>query len=164
MDSFKFHGKLYEVANETDIPHRVVTNVNQDIKSLYKQENMDDYPIIGQASLVEKETPDGGTQQTLQLAFDENQLKGPEGPQGKTGPAPGVNSAVVEMYQYDGTSPTVNINQQADSKLNFNFKLPYPRFEAGRVFSVDSENDAKVTLDQRDPNGYTNPLYGKFSF
>ena len=158
MDNFKFHGKLYEVANETNVPYRVVTNVNQDIK------NLDKTVTIGQAFLSEEQTLDGGTQQTLQLAFDENQLKGPEGPQGKTGPAPEVNTTTIEMYQYNGTSPTVEVNQQEDSKLNFNFKLPYPNLSAGRVFSVESENDARVTLDQRDPNGYINPLYGKFSF
>ena len=138
MDSFKFHGKLYEVANETNVPHRVVTNVSQDIK------NLDKTITIGQAFLNEEQTLDGGTQQTLQLAFDENQLKGPEGPQGKVGPAPEIGATTIEMYQYDGTSPTIEVNQQEDSKLNFNFKLPHPSLSVGNIYTV-SVNDNIAT-------------------
>ena len=156
MDSFKFHGKLYEVANEIEEPHRVITGVNKDITDTRTEE------IIGQASISTLGDA-SNNQQVINLTLNKEKLVGPQGPQGEVGPAPGVEQARVTSYMYDDTDPEVIItpSSQDEAKLNYNFKLPYPNFYIGTVSSGDR---AEVLLQKIDRRGNSNPLYTRLNF
>lgn len=157
MDSFKFHGKLYEVANEIEEPHRVITGVSETIKDINTEET------IGQA-FISTLGDASNNQQVISLALDKESLVGPQGPQGEVGPIPGVEQAKVTSYMYDGTTnPEVIItpSSQDETKLNYNFKLPYPNFYIGTVSSGDR---AEVLLQKIDERGNSNPLYTRLNF
>lgn len=134
MDKFKFHGELYEVVNELEEPHRVITGINRDIK------NLDGTEILGQTSLSTI-GDESSSQQIINLTLDKSKLIGPEGPRGKDGPAPGVGQITASSYIYDKTSPTISItpSQQDNSKLDFDFNLPIPNIFIGSVTEGNPE-------------------------
>ena len=150
MDNFKFHGKLYEVANETGTPRRVLTNISPEIK------NLDDSITLGYAQINEETAADGSdSQQIIKLTFDQDKIIGPQGPQGLIGPAPGVNSASITTYQHtaEDVGPKVTVTQrEEDSKLDFNFEIPHHNFYINSVATAPEGSNAAVSIEKFNPD------------
>ena len=150
MDNFKFHGKLYEVANEVGTPRRVLTNVSPEIK------NLDNSITLGYAQVDEENAVDGSdSQQVIKLTLDQDKLTGPQGPRGLTGPAPEVNSASIETFQHttENAEPKISITQrEEDSKLDFNFEIPHHNFYINSVATAPAGSNAAVSIRKFNPD------------
>lgn len=162
MDNFKFHGRIYEVTSEEGSPRRVLTNVSENITNTTCPSE-----IIGRASVSEVVTPGGESQQTLSLALDSTKITGPQGPQGLQGPPLGVGTATITSYLYTTTeNPSVTITPSAsdNSKLDFNFKVPYPNIHVVGVNSLSPGATPGVSVQRINYDRAPDPGYVGLTF